>query len=294
MNGFKSHDLNASLETARTVAALRRRIGEWRGAGQRIGLVPTMGAIHDGHIALMAAARNACDRVVVSLFVNPTQFGPAEDYSGYPRDEARDAALIADAGADLLYAPGAIEIYPDGFATTVSLSGPAEGLCGEFRPGHFAGVATMVAKLFAQCAPDAAWFGEKDYQQLLVIRRMATDLDLPVEVEGAPTVREADGLALSSRNAYLTPDERAIAPALYRTIADMAERLARDGNIPDEISKGRSALAGARFGALDYLEVRDAVTLAPIETVTRPARILVAARLGKARLIDNVAVIPGR
>ena len=282
-----------TMTTARTADALRRHVAAWRAAGDSVGLVPTMGAIHDGHLALIDAARAAGGRVVVSLFVNPTQFGPGEDLAAYPSDEARDAGLIAGAGADLLYAPGAAEMYPDGAATTVTVAGPAEGLCGACRPGHFDGVATVVAALFNQCRPDRAWFGEKDYQQLQVIRRLVRDLALPVAVEGVATVREADGLALSSRNAYLTAAERAVAPALHRTIAAIAERVV-DGRTPvaAEVASGIAALTAAGFSAVDYVAVCDAGTLAPLDRVAGPARVLAAAWLGRARLIDNVAVPP--
>jgi pantoate--beta-alanine ligase len=263
-----------------------------RGA-ERIGLVPTMGAIHDGHLALVREAKRACARTVATLFVNPRQFAPSEDLAGYPRDESGDAAKLAAAGCDLLFAPDVNEMYRPGFATTVSVSGLTAGLCGPFRPGHFEGVATIVAKLLIHAMPDAAYFGEKDYQQLLVVRRMARDLDLPVEIVGVPTVRAPDGLALSSRNAYLTPAERAVAPALHRTLAETVERLA-DGTTlaADEIARVLIALGRAGFQKIDYVAVCDAETLAPLVRVTAPARVLAAAWLGKARLIDNVPVVP--
>ena len=196
------------MDIARSVGELRQRVSAWRAAGERIGLAPTMGALHAGHLALVAAAQARCRRTVVSIFVNPRQFGPREDFSTYPRPEAADLEKLAAAAADLVFIPAVAEMYPDGFATTISVGGPSEGLCGAQRPGHFDGVATVVAKLLIQVAPDAAFFGEKDYQQLLVVRRMARDLDLPVEIVGVPTVREADGLALSSRNVYLSAEER--------------------------------------------------------------------------------------
>jgi len=259
----------------------------------RIGLVPTMGAIHDGHLALVREAKRTCARAVATLFVNPRQFAPSEDLGAYPRDEAGDAAKLAGAGCDLLFAPETNKMYGPGFATAVSVAGLTAGLCGPFRPGHFEGVATIVAKLLIQAMPDAAYFGEKDYQQLLVVRRMARDLDLPVEIVGVPTVRAPDGLALSSRNAYLTPSERAVAPALHRTLAETAERLA-DGTTlaADEIARALIALGRAGFHKIDYVAVCDAETLAPIERVTAPARVLAAAWLGKARLIDNLPAIP--
>lgn len=282
---------HSALEAARTVSHLRARVAGWRTAGEAVALVPTMGGIHDGHLALVRAARAACDRVVVSLFVNPTQFGPSEDFERYPRDEATDAGLVLAEGADLLFAPDVAEMYPDGFATAVTVSGVSGGLCGDSRPGHFEGVATIVAKLLLQCLPDHAYFGEKDYQQLMVIRRLARDLDISAAIEGVPTVREADGLALSSRNAYLSPAERAAAPELYGVLSAMAERLA-DGSTKaaEQMAWGLAELENAGFAPIDYLEVRDAETLAPVERAARPARVLAAAHLGKTRLIDNVPV----
>jgi pantoate--beta-alanine ligase len=280
------------MKTVRDPEALRARVRAWRAAGETVGLVPTMGGIHEGHLALVRAARAACDHVVASLFVNPTQFGPAEDFDGYPRDEGRDAALIAEAGGELLFAPTVDTMYPDGFQTTVTVSEVTKGLCGDHRPGHFAGVATVVTKLFAQCQPDAAWFGEKDYQQLTVIRRLSRDLGLGVAIHGVPTVREPDGLALSSRNAYLDARERVIAPALHRSLAGLAEAVIAGANPAEETARARAALLDAGFASVDYVELRDAETLAPVETLTRPARALAAAQLGRARLIDNVPVEP--
>ena len=281
------------MDSVRTVADLRARVAAWRGAGETVGLVPTMGAIHAGHLALVEAARTACDRVVASLFVNPAQFGPNEDYQLYPRDEAKDSRLLDESGVALLFAPSVEEMYPDGFATTVTVSGLTSGLCGDHRPGHFEGVATVVSKLLTQCLPHRAYFGEKDYQQLLVVRRLARDLDIPVRIEGVPTVREADGLALSSRNDYLSPEDRATAPALYRTISAVADALA-DGrqSVSDQVDWGIAQLEEAGFDRLDYLDVRDAETLARLERVDRPARVLAAARIGGTRLIDNVPAGP--
>lgn len=285
---------DAIIETARATDVLRRRVAVWRRDGLRVGLVPTMGALHDGHLALVRAAHAGADRVIVSLFVNPKQFGPSEDLAAYPRDEAADARLIAASGGDLLFAPALDEMYGEDFATTVTVAGVAQGLCGDQRPGHFQGVATVVTKLLNQCQPDAAWFGEKDYQQLLVIRRLVADLALPVAIHGVATVREADGLAMSSRNAYLDAGERRVAPLLYRTLTEIAARLA-DGRpgAASEAARGAAALEAAGFSGVDYLELRDAETLAPVDAVTRPARALAAARLGRTRLIDNVPVIPG-
>jgi len=259
-----------------------------------VALVPTMGALHRGHLALVERGRALCPRVVTSLFVNPTQFGPNEDFARYPRDEAADAALLAGAGCDLLYAPESAEIYPDGFATTVMPGPIADRQCGPFRPGHFAGVATVVTKLLLQSRADVALFGEKDFQQLQVVRCVARDLDIPVAIEGVPTVRESDGLALSSRNVYLTPEQRAVAPALYRTLREMARRLGGGEDVAAVAADGLAVLRGAGFTAIDYLDVADAETLGPLAKTDRPGRILSAVWLGKTRLIDNIAVGPRR
>src|SRR5580704_9860755 len=274
---------------ARTVAELRVQVAAWRTAGERVALVPTMGGLHEGHLALVRRARDLAPRVVTSLFVNPTQFAPSEDFEAYPRDEARDAALLASAGCDLLYAPTLDQMYPTGFATTVTVAGVSAPMDGLARPTHFAGVATIVAKLLTQCQPDVAIFGEKDYQQLMVIKRLARDLDLPVEIVGAPTVREPDGLALSSRNSYLTPDERGIAPQLNAALRSAGEALSAGASVAEVEADGLAALAAAGFAKVDYFEVRGTDDLArlgpgPIDV---PARVFVAARLGKARLIDN-------
>jgi pantoate--beta-alanine ligase len=282
----------SDMAVARSVAALRQVVGEWRRAGLRVGLVPTMGAIHAGHLALVGAARGQGDRVVASLFVNPKQFGPAEDFAAYPRDEAADRAAFAEGGVDLVFAPTVEEMYPDGFATTVQVGGPSGGMDGAHRPGHFDGVATVVGKLLLQCLPDAAYFGEKDYQQLTVVRRMARDLDIPVRIEGVPTVRETDGLALSSRNVYLSAAERQTAPLLYRVLCDVAAAVRRAPDAPaDALARGLAALRAAGF-VPDYLELRDAESLAPMPRLKGPARLLAAARLGRTRLIDNVPVDP--
>ena len=280
------------METVRDPEALRGRVRAWRAAGESVGLVPTMGGIHDGHLALVRAARVTSDHVVASLFVNPTQFGPAEDFAGYPRDEKRDAALIEAAGGELLYAPAVETIYPDDFQTSVTVAEVTKGLCGDHRPDHFAGVTTVVTKLFAQCEPDFAWFGEKDYQQLVVVRRLAHDLGLGVSVHGVATVRESDGLALSSRNAYLDARERAIAPNLYRSLMALAEAIATGAPPDEETAHTCETLLDAGFDSVDYVELCDAQTLATINTVTRPSRALAAVQLGRARLIDNVAVMP--
>ncbi len=263
----------------------------WRNSGERIGLVPTMGALHAGHMALVGAAQAACERVVATIFVNPKQFAPSEDLGAYPRREMADLDMLRAAGVDLAFVPGSEEIYPPGFATLVRVSGLTEGLCGAHRVGHFDGVATVVAKLLIQSMPDVAYFGEKDYQQLLVIRRMARDLDLPVRIEGVATVREADGLALSSRNAYLTPAERQVAPELARVLRGIAAALASGPTaVAQEIEHGRAALTQAGFG-VEYLEIRDAESLAPvIAAVVAPARVFAAVGLGRTRLIDNIAI----
>ena len=282
------------MEIVRTTDDARAVIRAWRARGLSVGLVPTMGAIHGGHLALVEAADRAADRVIVSLFVNPKQFGPGEDLAAYPREEAADAALVGAAGADLVFAPDPADVYPDGFCTTVAVAGLGEGLCGAHRPGHFDGVATVVAKLFNMIGPDAAWFGEKDYQQLQVVKRLVADLDLPVAVHGVATVREPDGLALSSRNAYLSAEERRAAPNLHAALMSLATALsagARD--VAGEIGRATEALRAAGFDPIDYVAVVDADTLAPLSgPIRRPARALAAARLGRARLIDNVAVAP--
>lgn len=272
------------------VAPLRAEVAAWRRADQRVVLVPTMGALHAGHLALMARARSLGRRVVASIFVNPTQFGPNEDFSRYPRDTETDLALLAEAGVDAAYLPEVSGMYPEHFSTRIEVEGLTEGLCGAYRPGHFSGVATVVTKLLNQVQPDCALFGEKDYQQLLVIRRAVRDLDLPVEIQGVPTLREADGLALSSRNRYLAPAERARAPRLHAVLSEIAAGLAAGGRAGPLVAEGRAALAAAGFAPVQYLEVRDAETLAPVENATRPARVLAAAYLGRTRLIDNVAV----
>ncbi|SCW96274.1 pantoate--beta-alanine ligase [Ancylobacter rudongensis] len=279
-----------AIRTVHTVAALRAQVNRWRAAGERIALVPTMGALHAGHVALMDAARETADRIIVSIFVNPTQFAPTEDLSRYPRTLEADLQKAGSAGVELAFVPDVDEMYPDGFCTTVSLRGPALGLETAFRPTHFAGVATVVAKLLIQAMPDVALFGEKDYQQLQVIIRLARDLDLPVEVVGVPTVREADGLALSSRNVYLSAAERAAAPALYRALMAAAFRIGREATTADAVEEARAAIIGAGF-ELDYVEARHAETLAPIaSSMEGPIRLLVAARIGSTRLIDNIPV----
>ena len=279
-----------------TVAALRAEVARWRAAGDgSVGVVPTMGYLHDGHMALVAAARADCARVIVTIFVNPAQFGPDEDLAIYPRDLEGDLAKLAAAGVDAAFVPDAGEMYPPGFATTVSVAGLADGLCGAARPGHFSGVATVVCKLFLQCGADRAWFGEKDYQQLKVVERMARDLDIPTEVVAAPTVRETDGLAVSSRNVRLTGAQRAVAPALARALSETAAAVAGGGAVADAEARGCAALAAAGFDRVDYLECRDAETLEPVARFApggAPARVFGAAWLGEVRLIDNLPVEP--
>jgi pantoate--beta-alanine ligase len=279
------------LRVARTVSALRRAVTQWRAAGEPLALVPTMGALHAGHFALVRAAKRRAQRVVVSIFVNPAQFTPEEDLATYPRTFDSDLATLAQLPVDLVWAPSTEVMYPPGFATRVAPAGPATaGLEDKFRPQFFAGVATVVAKLLIQCAPDFAMFGEKDYQQLKVVTRMAKDLDLPAKIIAVPTVREKDGLALSSRNAYLAASERAVAPTLHHVLKDCTGRIARGEFLPQVLDEGGAAIERAGF-MLDYFEARHAETLAPIGSIADgPVRLLAAARLGKTRLIDNLAV----
>lgn len=275
----------------RTVADLRDAVAAWRRAGDSVALVPTMGALHEGHLALVRAAQRTCRRTVVSIFVNPTQFGPNSDFERYPRDLAGDLAKLASVGADAAFTPEVAEMYPPGWATTVTVSRLTEGLCGPHRPGHFAGVATVVTKLLNQAGADAAFFGEKDYQQLQVIRRLARDLDIPTRIEGVATVREADGLAMSSRNVYLTAAERAVAPLLYRILAETARDFAADAQAADLVARASTALLDGGFRAIDYVAIVDAETLAPLERIAGPARVAAAVWLGHTRLIDNVPAV---
>ncbi|MCW8835819.1 MAG: pantoate--beta-alanine ligase [Rhodospirillales bacterium] len=288
MVGSKAGD--RKFRIVRTVAEFREQVSAWHRNDLRVGFVPTMGALHVGHMSLIRRAQEMTDRTVASIFVNPRQFGPNEDFAVYPRAEDKDTLLLAEGGVDLLFAPSVEEMYPGGAVTKVSVPGIGDILEGEYRPGFFTGVATVVTKLLLQAQPDVAVFGEKDYQQLLVIRRMVQDLDIPVQIEGAPTEREDDGLACSSRNQYLTENERAVAPQLYQIINAVAERY-RKGERPPELTHwGKQALLDAGFGHVDYLEVRDAETLQGLSDPARAARVLVAAWLGKPRLIDNVPV----
>jgi pantoate--beta-alanine ligase len=269
---------------------LSRTLARWRSRRERIGLVPTMGALHDGHLALVKRVQRRSDRVIVSIFVNPTQFAPTEDLKTYPRTFAADVDALAGVGADLIWAPSAETMYPQGFATSVVPAGAAAvGLEDAFRPHFFAGVATVVAKLFVQCDADVAIFGEKDYQQLKVVTQMARDLDLKTRVVGLATVREKDGLARSSRNAYLSAAERATAPTLHRVLVECAEKIAAGRPLAAVLNDGKATLTQAGF-AVDYLEARNADTLAQVQSAKDgPLRLLVAARIGKTRLIDNIA-----
>jgi pantoate--beta-alanine ligase len=269
-----------------TVAELRTALAALKPA--RIGMVPTMGALHDGHVSLVTEARKHADHVVVSIFVNPTQFAPNEDFDAYPRTLDADVEKLAG-GAAIVFAPNAREMYPSGYATTITVGGPSAGLETDFRPHFFAGVATVVAKLLIAALPDIAVFGEKDYQQLLVVKRLALDLGLPTRIIGAPTLREPDGLARSSRNAYLGATERGIAGRMNVILQDAIAR-AKTGDVRGAENSARAALTDAGFDTVDYVAVRDAETLAVIDTLERPARILAAAKIGKTRLIDNMAV----
>jgi pantoate--beta-alanine ligase len=276
----------------RTVADLRKHIALWRKGEVRVGLVPTMGALHQGHMALVEAARAECDRIVASIFVNPKQFAPTEDLGSYPRREAADLEMLRSAEVDLVFIPAVDEMYPPDFATLVRVSGLTEGLCGAHRSGHLDGVTTVVTKLLIQALPDIAYFGEKDYQQLTVVRRLARDLDIPVRIAGVPTVREPDGLALSSRNVYLSAEERRIAPNLARVLRSIAAVLAQDPNaVAQEIAHGSAALQQAGF-AVEYLEIREAESLAVTSEVTASSRVFAAVRLGTTRLIDNMPIAP--
>jgi pantoate--beta-alanine ligase len=281
------------VQIVRNIADLRKAIAGWRRAEERVGLVPTMGALHAGHMALVAAARRGCARTVASILVNPKQFAPSEDLASYPRPEAADLEMLKQAEVDLAYLPTADEVYPPQFSTLVRVADLSEGLCGAHRAGHFDGVATVVAKLFIQCLPDVAYFGEKDYQQLLIVRRLVRDLDLPVRIEGVATVREPDGLALSSRNAYLSAAERHVAPRLAQVLRAIAAAVERaPGAVARETERGRTELARAGF-SVEYLELRDADDLAPVTNLAnRSCRVLAAAYLGRTRLIDNFPINP--
>ena len=286
------------MQTATTLEMLRTHVAKLRAGGETIGLVPTMGALHEGHLTLVRRAREACDHVVASIFVNPTQFGPNEDLDAYPRQLEQDAAMLEAEGCALLWAPPVEEMYPGGpqnFVTSIRVSGVSEGLCGASRPGHFDGVATVVCKLFNQVLPDTAFFGEKDFQQLAVIRAMARDLDLTRphvrSIIGVPTVREPDGLAMSSRNRYLSDKDRAAAATLPNAMKEAIARIEDGQEVAPTLAALEDALLGAGFSSVDYAVLADAASLAPLDALgERPARLLVAARIGGTRLIDNMAV----
>ncbi|CAM5382813.1 pantoate--beta-alanine ligase [Aquamicrobium terrae] len=276
-------------QTVETIADLRATVAAWRREGLRVGLVPTMGALHDGHISLTKLALQRADRCIVSIFVNPTQFAPTEDLDKYPRQLAADLDSLAHAGVHVAFTPSAAEMYPEGFATRISVGGPSAGLETDFRPHFFEGVATVVAKLLLQAAPDCAVFGEKDYQQLCVVRQLCRDLDIPVEIIGAPTVRDEQGLAMSSRNAYLSPAETGIARQLNKVLRRAAEALRSGALAADALATARQGMLDAGFDAVDYVEARESLTLAPWKR-ERAGRILAAARLGNTRLIDNLEI----
>ncbi|MHA6324788.1 pantoate--beta-alanine ligase [Roseivivax sp. CAU 1753] len=271
-------------------ADLRHAVTGWRTAGATVGVVPTMGALHDGHLSLVAAAKAACDRVIVTIFVNPRQFNNPGDLDAYPRTETDDAAKLAPFAVDAVYAPGPDQIYPAGFATNVSVAGLTDVLCGAQRPGHFDGVATVVSKLFLQSGADRAFFGEKDFQQLQVVRRMARDLDIPITVTGCPTVRDADGLAMSSRNARLGQRARAVAPRLHAEMTRVAHTLRQGDATQPAITTATQQLIGAGFERVEYLELRASDDLSPLTRADAPARLFAAAWLDGVRLIDNIPV----
>ncbi len=281
----------SGLRLIRTRRDLRAEIGAWKAAGLTVGVVPTMGALHEGHLSLVERARAETDRVIVTLFVNPRQFNSAADLAAYPRTEVEDFERLVPSGAHILYVPDPEDIYPPGFATTISVGGVTQGLCGAFRPGHFDGVATVVAKLLLQSQADRAYFGEKDYQQLLTVQRLVADLDLLTCIVPCPTLRDGDGLAMSSRNRRLSPQERDLAGALPRALFDAAGRIAAGEAAGPVLASAQKALLAAGFSRVEYLELRNAADLAPVETLEGgPARLLVAAFMGEVRLIDNVPV----
>jgi len=282
-------DRDKDLIVVRTVADLRRTVAAFRKQGRTIGLIPTMGALHEGHVSLVKGALVRGDVPITSIFVNPTQFGPNEDFAAYPRDEQGDFDKLTAAGCRIAFAPTKEEMYPGRPLTTVRVSGITDGLCGPLRPGHFEGVATVVSKLMLMAMPDRAYFGEKDYQQLQVIRRMVHDLAMPFEIVGMPTVREADGLAMSSRNRYMSADERAKAVALYRELNNVAKAVRAGKTSTEATGAATKALLTAGFDTVEYLTITDPDTLVPLERVAGPARVIAAARLGRTRLIDNIA-----
>ncbi len=277
-------------DLVRDLPHLRALVESWHRAGLRVGVVPTMGALHQGHLSLVRRAAAETDRVIVTIFVNPRQFNSAADLAAYPRTEEADRLKLDGQGATLIYAPDGDTIYPPGFATTVSVEGLSEGLCGAYRPGHFAGMATVVTKLFTQTQADLAYFGEKDFQQLKIVQRLAVDLDLSITVIGCPTLREADGLAMSSRNVRLSSEARAIAPVLYAELQYLAGKLAEGRRMADVVDAAKRLIVAGGYQAVEYLELRAEADLAPLDTPLVPARLLVAAWLDGTRLIDNIAV----
>lgn len=277
-------------QVIRTSAELREKVAAWKRSGMLVGVVPTMGALHDGHMSLVREARKQSDRVIVTIFVNPMQFNNKDDLSKYPRDEAHDLTLLDAEGVDVLFAPGVDEVYPEGFATVVSVSGVSEPLEGAFRPGHFEGVATVVTKLFGMTQAGRAFFGEKDWQQLQVVRRLVDDLNIPVKVIGCPTIREADGLAMSSRNVRLSVAERAVAPRLHAEMQKAAEAVRAGVPIEQALGRAKEAILAAGFHTVEYLDLRSAEGLRPLSELVGPARMLVAVYLGDVRLIDNIGV----
>jgi pantoate--beta-alanine ligase len=278
------------MEIIRTVAALRARVAQWRKLGERVAVVPTMGALHEGHLSLVAAARREAARVIVTLFVNPKQFSNPSDLKNYPRTEDSDRAILAPLGVDVLFAPDAGEVYPEDFATTVSVAGLGEGLCGAYRPGHFDGVATVVAKLFLMTGADLAFFGEKDWQQLQIVRRMTADLNIPVDIRPMPTVREADGLAMSSRNQRLSAEERARAASLPKAMREAARAIRGGEKAAPALARARAAMLAGGYREIDYVELREGATLRPLDADAPGARLFAAAWLGPVRLIDNMAL----
>lgn len=278
------------MQIIRDIAMLRRAVSALQQGGKSVALVPTMGALHEGHLSLVRMARRVADHVIVSIFVNPTQFGPNEDYAAYPRDEARDAALLVEEGAALLWAPDVATMYPGGHSTHIEVAELGADYCGAARPGHFDGVATVVSKLFNQVRPDVAIFGEKDWQQLAIIRRMARDLDFALDILGAPIARDGDGLALSSRNAYLSKDQRAAATAFPNALKVAASAIAGGGDVAEALAKAEAAIVEGGFDSVDYVALADADSLERLSEFRRPARLLAAARIGKTRLIDNFPV----
>ncbi|MBT9244703.1 pantoate--beta-alanine ligase [Gemmobacter fulvus] len=278
------------MQILRTVAELRTRVRGWKADGKQVGVVPTMGALHEGHMSLVRAAQRGCDRVIVTIFVNPMQFNNPDDLTKYPRTEDSDAALLAREGVDIIFAPTPDEVYPKSFATSITVAGISEPLEGTMRPGHFEGVATVVAKLFGMTQADRAYFGQKDWQQLQVVKRMVADLNIPIEVVGCDTIREQDGLAMSSRNVRLDPLSRAQAPALHRILTRAATAIRDSGDVATVLETARADLRAAGFTEVEYLDLRSAALLEPMARLDAPARLLVAAWIGGVRLIDNIPV----